>query len=616
MKLQKLLMRSFLVVFALLSVIATAVNAADGTLALLREADSLRSSSPIEFQDKLKEIEKQAGALNNYESEYLAYLRAYNLSFSGQLNDAYLMYQELAQKSQFDEFRFRALTSMVNTNAIRREWTLGLENLRQTIEILPTVENIQLKEHGLAVAAVFYNYLEQHALAKEFALQLSESTSNQRSLCFALQLRLQADTGLGTIGIGDELFQIALQHCETIGELVVASAIVSYKAELLLKDSQASEASQLLDQYLERVNNTGYPPIIASFYTLLAEANLLQNKKAVAAEYATTALKYTSSATNAEAAMRANKVLFDYHSSRGNSEAALEAYIKYAEADKAYLDEVKTKTLAFQLAEHQSLEQQNKIALLDEQNKLLKVQQQLDTAERFNSRLMIGALLSVILGLITWGWHSLKNQRRLKQLAEYDSLTGLLSRGHFTQVAQSALTHAQTLKAPVSCVLFDVDHFKRINDCFGHATGDWALKQVASLCREQVREFEIFGRIGGEEFCLILPECDSAHARVIADKLRRTLASCDTSASGNDFVLTASFGLTDSQEAGYSLDQLLAQADRAMYSAKRAGRNQVKSYSRDHDEASVDQMGEEQTQAGDARTQTSAAAELGHSPIR
>lgn len=309
MKLRKPLMRNFLVVFALLSVIATAVNAADGTLALLREADSLRSSSPIEFQDKLKEIEKQAGALNNYESEYLAYLRAYNLSFSGQLNDAYLMYQELAQKSQFDEFRFRALTSMVNTNAIRREWTLGLENLRQTIEILPTVENIQLKEHGLAVAAVFYNYLEQHALAKEFALQLAESTSNQRSLCFALQLRLQADTGLGTIGIGDELFQIALQHCETIGELVVASAIVSYKAELLLKDSQASEASQLLDQYLERVNNTGYPPIIASFYTLLAEANLLQNKKAVAAEYATTALKYTSSATNAEAAMRANKVL-------------------------------------------------------------------------------------------------------------------------------------------------------------------------------------------------------------------------------------------------------------------------------------------------------------------
>ncbi|WP_237158710.1 GGDEF domain-containing protein [Shewanella khirikhana] len=453
------------------------------------------------------------------------------------------------------------------------------------------------------IASIFYNQLGQYSLGLEYSQRFKETKTDLRNQCAAEQLRLEAMLQLGEAPKElASIYNSGIQLCEAANEKVIQSNIVRlYGRHLLETDNQPLASKALLDENEALVLSAKYAPVIASYQSLQAKANWELGQQEKAYQQALAVNQSPAAANALEALIRANKVLFDYHSSRGNSEAALEAYIKYAEADKAYLDEVKAKTLAFQLAQHQSLEQQNKIALLDEQNKLLKVQQRLDTAERFNSRLMIGALLSVILGLITWGWHSLKNQRRLKQLAEYDSLTGLLSRGHFTQVAQSALTHAQTLKAPVSCVLFDVDHFKRINDCFGHATGDWALKQVASLCREQVREFEIFGRIGGEEFCLILPECDSAHARVIADKLRRTLASCDTSASGNDFVLTASFGLTDSQQAGYSLDQLLAQADRAMYSAKRAGRNQVKAYSRDDDEASIDQTDEEQTQAGPGR---------------
>ncbi|WP_372873354.1 GGDEF domain-containing protein [Shewanella sp.] len=384
-------------------------------------------------------------------------------------------------------------------------------------------------------------------------------------------------------------FESGSSLCLSAKENVAFSIIIRLYAQYLLETHNHPQAAKsLLDENEPQVLNAKYAPVIAIYQSLQAKANWELGQQEKAYQQAL-AVSQSPAAVNAlEALIRANKVLFDYHSSRGNSEAALDAYIKYAEADKAYLDEVKTKTLAFQLAQHQSLEQQNKIALLDEQNKLLKVQQRLDTAERFNSRLMIGALLSVILGLITWGWHSLKNQRRLKQLAEYDSLTGLLSRGHFTEVAHSALNYVQNLKAPVSCVLFDVDHFKRINDSFGHSTGDWALKQVASLCKQQVREFEIFGRIGGEEFCLLLPECDLHHATEIAEKLRHALANCDTLACGHDFVLTASFGVTDSTLAGYSLDILLAQADKAMYSAKHGGRNQVKAYCPAKDKLSSD----------------------------
>ncbi|MCL2917402.1 GGDEF domain-containing protein [Shewanella litorisediminis] len=358
------------------------------------------------------------------------------------------------------------------------------------------------------------------------------------------------------------------------------AVIIRLYAQFLLEtDNQPLAAKALLDENEALVMSAKYAPVITIYQSLQARANWELGQQEQAYQQALAVSQSPAAANALEALIRANKVLFDYHSSRGNSEAALEAYIKYAEADKAYLDEVKTKTLAFQLAQHQSLEQQNKISLLDEQNKLLKVQQQLDQAQAFNNRLLIAVLFCIALGLGTWGWHSWQSQKRLRQLAEFDNLTGLFSRGHFTQVSLSAVEYAKTLKAPISCILLDVDKFKQINDSLGHATGDWALKEVARICKQQVREYEIFGRIGGEEFCLLLPECDLKHATELANAMCQALRGVDTSASGHAFVLTASFGVTDNTRAGYSLDKLMAQADKAMYSAKQQGRNQVQCYS-------------------------------------
>ncbi|WP_228289626.1 GGDEF domain-containing protein [Shewanella cyperi] len=318
-----------------------------------------------------------------------------------------------------------------------------------------------------------------------------------------------------------------------------------------------------------------YAPIIASFKSLQAKAYWELGEQEKAFNIAYTLSLSPSTANALEAEIRSQKVLYDYYLSKGDTAKALDAYIKYAESDKANLDEIKTKTLAFQIAEHQSIEQRNKIALLDEQNKLLKVQQQLDQAEAFNNRLLIAALFCAALGLGSWGWHSWQSQKRLRQLAEYDSLTGLFSRGHFTQVAQAAVSYAQVLGAPVSCILLDVDKFKRINDTLGHSTGDWALQTVARVCRETCREHEVIGRIGGEEFCFVLSECSEDNAAQLAESLRRALTEVDTSSSGHDFNLSASFGVSSSSTSGYALAVLMQNADRAMYDAKHGGRNKV-----------------------------------------
>src|SRR5690349_23782803 len=109
-------------------------------------------------------------------------------------------------------------------------------------------------------------------------------------------------------------------------------------------------------------------------------------------------------------------------------------------------------------------------------------------------------------------------------LASHDSLTGALNRGAFEQRLEAEVARTQRTDAPLALVVFDVDHFKSINDRFGHAAGDDALRAIGDAVSGGMRRSDVFGRLGGEEFALLLPETDMAGAAVVADKLRNGLA--------------------------------------------------------------------------------------------
>src|SRR3546814_3277107 len=111
--------------------------------------------------------------------------------------------------------------------------------------------------------------------------------------------------------------------------------------------------------------------------------------------------------------------------------------------------------------------------------------------------------------------------------------------------------------------MFDLDHFKSINDRFGHDTGDWALKKVAEHCRTFCRRVDHLGRLGGEEFAILLSGCDLRGAKRVAEDCRVRIASIDSQPSGHRFLVTASFGVTASSLSGYDLAKLLSHADKA-----------------------------------------------------
>ncbi len=160
-----------------------------------------------------------------------------------------------------------------------------------------------------------------------------------------------------------------------------------------------------------------------------------------------------------------------------------------------------------------------------------------------------------------------------QRLTSTDGLTGVLSRSGFRNEAKRAVALALRHKHTASCIVFDIDHFKAVNDGHGHATGDVVLVQCAGACRERLRASDIFGRIGGEEFAVILPHTSAADAMKVAETLRTTIAQQRVPTPDVPLSVTASFGVSTLDRSVGDIDELLRRADVALYIAKDNGRN-------------------------------------------
>ena len=185
---------------------------------------------------------------------------------------------------------------------------------------------------------------------------------------------------------------------------------------------------------------------------------------------------------------------------------------------------------------------------------------------------LLGAVLLTVLVSVRQ-FAALRDNSRLAaryaELASIDGMTGLYNRRHSHGGGESAFAHAQRLGQPLAVLLIDVDHFKQINDVYGHAVGDRVLADVAQACREQVRPDDIVGRYGGDEFVIVIPQAASARAAEIAAQLTGPLTGVP-SEDGTRVSFTLSIGIAESAGCR-DLPSLLARADMAMYEAKRAG---------------------------------------------
>lgn len=194
-------------------------------------------------------------------------------------------------------------------------------------------------------------------------------------------------------------------------------------------------------------------------------------------------------------------------------------------------------------------------------------------------------IISILLGHIVYHLNrsnffqarELKDQRqRIQILADHDQLTGLYTRREFENRYRNEFDRCERYDSNLSVMMIDLDHFKEINDTYGHPIGDDVLETMGSLIQEQTRASDIAGRYGGEEFCLVLPETPEDGALKMAERLRESLANQTFNApEGETFTVTCSIGIAEYESSINDPEELLGNADQALYEAKEGGRNQV-----------------------------------------
>jgi len=187
----------------------------------------------------------------------------------------------------------------------------------------------------------------------------------------------------------------------------------------------------------------------------------------------------------------------------------------------------------------------------------------------------IPSILFIALGVLLLISARLLEENR--ELATRDSLTHIFNRRTFSDLAVRELARAQRNNHETSLLMLDIDHFKVVNDTFGHPAGDQALIHLVKIMKETVRMQDLYGRWGGEEFVILLAETDSEEARQIAERLRQRIADSTLVINNQTIKMTVSIGIaTVTGSNSPRLECMLEQADKAMYDAKHAGRNCVK----------------------------------------
>ena len=167
-----------------------------------------------------------------------------------------------------------------------------------------------------------------------------------------------------------------------------------------------------------------------------------------------------------------------------------------------------------------------------------------------------------------------KMRDELVRMASVDELTGIWNRRKFLELAENEAERYVRYLRPYSLMMIDLDYFKTVNDRFGHVSGDNALKQFAGIVSRQIRSIDIFGRLGGEEFGIIMPETGIEEALVLGGRIFKALHSTDINvADGSAVRVTASIGLAQACKAHNSLDEVISAADTALYRAKQKGRD-------------------------------------------
>jgi diguanylate cyclase (GGDEF)-like protein len=546
--------------------------------ALLEQADQIKISDPQRFIEILGGLNERSASLPRQQREHLDYLQAWRVAYGGDYRSSIPLLNALIERAENPIVKVRALATIVNVHTIASHYEQAFSQLNRLLDILPSIKDPSTRLQSMEVAAYLYGGVGEYDLALNYAQKVIDENPTSRGACRGNLLKLQALYKRGSLKSGSSQLTDGIAACVQHGELLLANQIRSFVIRLHLAEGNTDAAIRMLRQYYQEVQDTRTPRGISEWDVMLAQAHQQRGDLTSARQYGLRALETGVKNQPTEPVVTAYRVLYEIAVKQGDTATALSYLEKYVSADKGYLDDVSARQLAYERAKHENASNKLQIEALNQENKLLQLQRELDSKAAEASRLYIALLLLVVVFIALWAYRTKRSQLYFMKLSQVDGLTGISNRPRFLDLAENVLEAARKSGQQVSVVLCDLDYFKAINDRYGHAAGDHVLRQAVNACQTHLRVSDVFGRVGGEEFGVVLPGCGLDDAKQRAERLRAAVKALIPEYEGELCPVSASFGVTSTEISGYELRELLAHADWALYRAKAAGRDRVMPY--------------------------------------
>ncbi|MBV2130429.1 tetratricopeptide repeat-containing diguanylate cyclase [Arsukibacterium indicum] len=532
-------------------------------------AEQGRTGTPQQSQHIIDQLALQTEQMSQQQLHQYTFVKSYLFAIKGELDAAIELAKSL-DDSPYSESRIKANLLLANMYEAIKQHQLAYSYLYQALQDAKSNSDANLSANVYTVATQLHISAGVYDKALEYAQKISEVSDSARNKCISEVLQVHALVRLGQ-SYPDKLLTSAKQGCWQANEPLMAHTLEQFKAEVeIYTNPTAVKAS--MQAMLPDLQKIGFPYAILRARYHLGYAQLqLEDFPAAEAELQQVqqlAQRLRDSRIENETLL----LLAQLYEKTDNTVAAVAAYKQHIAALNSYIDEFKQRSVAYHLAQADFMESENKLALLENKNKLLQLESQLQKDEKLKTLLISFALLTLLLLVI----YVLNSKRvALNRLATTDFLTRLFNRRYFNEAVSKHLGNRRQ-QGECSLIVFDIDLFKQINDQYGHAAGDKVLSAIAQCCQEQIRQQDILARIGGEEFALFLPGCALADAEDIAEQCRHSLEQLVIPFEDQHIQITASFGVATSSNADF--DSLLKQADDALYRAKTGGRNRIMVY--------------------------------------
>ena len=541
----------------------------------LRQAESLRTSDHARFVQMLARAHRETSGLTPAEQWQLRYLDAWEVMFQGDYASSQAKLSEIVEHSGDEVLAAKASGLLLNSLWLSRRYedAFGLAN-RLTAG-LAHVRHPEARFLLLADLSQMLNLAGQIDLAVQYARMAERAIPPGENLCRPLSREVAALYNGKRLTSASPELQRAIDTCKLAGQPVFVHAMQLTLSSLYLEEGQPGKALALLDRLAPGIRLSGYYVHTLSAQVERAQAYAKLGRDNDARKAALAALAMARPDSTDEWLANAYEVLYRVEKRQGNTAAALSYYERYVAQDKGYLDDVSARALAYQAAQQHLLAQKLETERLGKQNKILRLQQALDTKAVETSRLYNVLLLLVLASIVFWLFRLKRSQLRFKRLSRLDGLTGILNHQHFMCRTERALQQLDKKVGHACLIVLDLDHFKLVNDTHGHAMGDTVLKRAVAACQQQLRPVDLFGRLGGEEFGILLYECSREQGMDIANRIRAAIIESPVTRDGCEITVSASVGLASTSTSGYGVQRLCREADAALYRAKRAGRNCV-----------------------------------------